>query len=322
VQDVLKPLVEEHLPLQAPGITTEGIYQSVVASSAQTTEWTNPDTLRVHIRTILKHMHNSGEALREPAKGDNGGQTFVYMRSPNLQTTTSPSGITPSARSSPTTAAHAGQDTAQHASGSPADIRNLLWRPEEETSSVTRHVAGAREFSDNDENVQAVGQSNTLNPPLAQPEPTIRTIDTPDPELPGDQDESGIGGEDPNEADMKLLKTARRLRAELETFTDELSTSESQLQQAQSKCLTLERQAGEQRSKEAEILADVQRLREEIMKAERKAADCQKGADELEKAADHERNSCKERETSIAATKERATEVDKRLQTIRDELKI
>lgn len=187
---------------------------------------------------------------------------------------------------------------------------------------MTRHVAGAREFSDNDENVQAVGQSNTLNPPLAQPEPTIRTIDTPDPELPGDQDESGIGGEDPNEADMKLLKTARRLRAELETFTDELSTSESQLQQAQSKCLTLERQAGEQRSKEAEILADVQRLREEIMKAERKAADCQKGADELEKAADHERNSCKERETSIAATKERATEVDKRLQTIRDELKI
>jgi hypothetical protein len=318
----LKPLVEKHLPFQAPGITTEGMYQSVVASSAQATEWTNPDTLRVHIRTILKHMHNSGEALREPAKGDNGGQTFVYMRSPNLQTATSPSGSTPSARSSPTTAAHAHQDAAQYASGSPADIRNLLWRPEEETSLVTRHVASAREFPGNDENAQAVSQSNALNQSLVEPEPTTGTIDTPGPERPRDQDEPGIGGEDPNKADMELLKTARRLRAEFETVTDELSTSESQLQQAQTKCLTLERQASEQRSKEAELLADVQRLREKMMKAEREAADCQKGADELEKAADHERNSCKERETSIAATKERATEVDKRLQTIRDELKI
>jgi hypothetical protein len=81
VQDVLKPLVKEHLPLQAPGITTEEIYQNVIANPAQATEWSNPDTLRVHIRTILKHMHDSGEALREAAKGDNGGSTFVYTRS-------------------------------------------------------------------------------------------------------------------------------------------------------------------------------------------------------------------------------------------------
>jgi hypothetical protein len=322
VQDVLKPLVEKHLPFQAPGITTEGIYQSVVASSAQATEWPNPDTLRVHIRTILKHMHTSGEALREPAKGDNGGQTFVYMRSPNLQTANSHSGYTPSARSSPTTATRAHQDTAQYASGSPVNIRHLLWRPEEETALVTRHVAGARESSGNDDNAQAISQLNASSQSLAEPEPTIRAIDTPGSGLPRDQEQSGIGGEDPNKADMELLKTARRLRAEIETATDELSTLESQLQQAQIKCLTLERQAGEQRSKEVELLADVQRLREEIMKAESEAADCQKGADKLEKAADHERKSCKERETSIAATRERATEVEKRLQTIRDELKI
>jgi hypothetical protein len=168
------------------------------------------------------------------------------MRSQNLQTANSHSGYTPSARPSPTIAARAHQDTAQYASGSPVNIRNLPWRPEEETSLVTRHVAGAREFSGNDDNAQAISQLNASSQSLAEPEPTNRAIDTPGSELP----------------------------------------------------------------------------REEIMKAESEAADCQKGADKLEKAADHERNSCKERETSIAATKERATEVEKRLQTIRDELKI
>lgn len=38
VQDMLKPLVEKHLPFQAPGITTEEIYKNVIANPAQATE--------------------------------------------------------------------------------------------------------------------------------------------------------------------------------------------------------------------------------------------------------------------------------------------
>jgi hypothetical protein len=45
------------------------------------------------------------------------------------------------------------------------------------------------------------------------------------------------------------------------------------------------------------------------MKTKSEAAECQKDADRLNKEADDERNSCKERATIIAATKERATEV-------------
>jgi chromosome segregation ATPase len=127
---------------------------------------------------------------------------------------------------------------------------------------------------------------------------------------------------DSDKADMELLQAARRLRAEMELVTNELSTSEFQKQQAQNKCHTLERQATEQRSKEAELLANAQRLREEIMKTESEAAECQKDADRLDKEADDERNSRKERETIIAATKERATEIEKKLQKIRDELEI
>lgn len=320
VQDVLKPLVEEYLPFQAPGITTEQIFQHVVASPAQTTEWSNPDTLRVHIRSILKHMHDSGAVRREPAKGDNGGSTFVYMRSSSFQTAPFSPAYTPSMRSSPTTGTHAHEAAVQYVSGSPANLGHLLWRPEGEPRLMTP-VAGARDSLGNDDDAQCSSQLNTSAQSLAEPEPT-RSSDRPGSEVPGDHDGSGVGVQDSDKADMELLKTARRLRVEMQRATDELLTSESHVQQAQSKCLTLERQANEQRSKEAELLANVQRLREEIIKAESEAGERQKSADRLDKEAGDERDSCKERETLIAATKERATEIEGRLQKIRDELKI
>jgi hypothetical protein len=322
VQDVLKPLVKEHLPLQAPGITTEEIYQNVMANPAQATEWSNPDTLRVHIRTILKHMHDSGEALREAAKGDNGGSTFVYTRSSSFQTEPFPPAQTPSMRSSPTTSTTRAHEAAmQYVSESPANLSRLLWRPDEELALLTPG-AGARGSLGNNDNAQVVSQPSASDQSLAEPEPMIRASDRPGSELPRERDGSSIGGDDSDKADMELLQAARRLRAEMELATNELSKSEFQMQQAQNKCLTLERQATEQRSKEAELIANAQRLREEIMKTESEAAECQKDADRLDKEADDERNSRKERETIIAATKERATEIEKKLQKIRDELKI
>jgi hypothetical protein len=318
VQDVLKPLVKEHLPFQAPGITTEEIYQNVMANPAQATEWANPDTLRVHIRTILKHMHDSGEALREAAKGDNGGSTFVYTRSPSFQVEPFPPTQTPYMRSSPTTVTHAHEAAVKYASGSPANFGHLLWRPEEELRLVTP-VVDSREVNAGG---QDLSQPSASDQSLTEPEPMIRVSDRPGSELLREHDGSSIGGEDSDKADMELLKTARRLRVEMELATNDLSMSEFQMQQAQEKCLTLERQASEQRSKEAELLAHAQRLREEILKTESEAAECQKGADRLDKEADDERNSGKEVETIIAATKERATEIKEKLQKIREELKI
>jgi len=59
----------------------------------------------------------------------------------------------------------------------------------------------------------------------------------------------------------------------MEFPTNDLLMSEFQMQQAQSKCLTLERQASEQRSKEVELLTHVRCLREELMKTESEAAE-------------------------------------------------
>jgi hypothetical protein len=321
VQDNLKPLVKEHIPFQAPGITTEEIYQHVMANSAQATEWSNPETLKVHIRTILKQMYDSREAWREPAKGDNGGATFVYTLSQSFQTEHSPPVYTPPMRSPLTAWAHAHQDTAQSVSGHSANLDHLLLRPEEGLPSATP-AAGTRESLGNDDGAHDINQPGASDQSLAEPEPTIRASDGSGYELPQAQNGSGIGGEDSDKADKELLETARRLRAEMELATNDLSMSEVQMQQAQSKCLTLERQASEQRSKEVELLTHAQRLREELMKTESEAAECQEGADRLEKEADDERNSCKEHETNIAATKERVTEIEKKRQKIRDELKV
>jgi hypothetical protein len=321
VQDNLKPLVKEHIPFQAPGITTEEIYQHVMANSAQATEWSNPETLKVHIRTILKHMYDSGEAWREAAKGDNGGQTFVYTLSQSFQTEPSPPVYTPSMRSPLTAWTHAHQDTAQSVSEHPANLDHLLLRPEEGLPSATP-AADTRESLGNDDGAHDINQPGASDQSLAEPEPTIRASDRSGSELPQAQNGSSIGGEDSDKADKELLETARRLRAEMELATNDLSMSEFQLQQAQSKCLALERQASEQRSKEVELRTHAQCLREELMKTESEAAERQKGADRLDKEADDERNSSKEHEAIIAATKERATEIEKKRQKIRDELKV
>jgi chromosome segregation ATPase len=209
----------------------------------------------------------------------------------------------------------------QYVSGSPVNLSHLLWRPDEELALVTPG-AGARVSLGNNDNAQNISQRSASDQSFAELEHTIRASDRPGSELPRERDGSSIRVKDSDKADMELLQAARRLRAEMELVTNELSTSEFQKQQAQNKCHTLERQATEQRSKEAELLANAQRLREEIMKTESEAAECQKDADRLDKEADDERNSRKERETIIAATKERATEIEKKLQKIRDELEI
>lgn len=321
VQDNLKPLVRDHIPFQAPGITTEEIYQHVMASSAQATDESSSKTLKVHVRAILKYMFDSGEARREAAKGDNGGSTFVYTLSPSFQTEPVPPVYMPPIQSSLTTWTHAHQDTAQSVSGHPANLDHLLLRPEEGLSSTTP-AAGTHESLGNDDGAHDISQPGASDQSLAEPEPAIRASDRSGYELPQAQNGSGIGGEDSDKADKELLETARRLRTETELATNDLSISEFQMQQAQSKCLTLERQASEQRSKEVELLTHAQRLREELMQAEREAAECQKGADMLEKEADDERKSCKEYETIIAATKERATKIEEKRQKIRDELKV
>ena len=224
-------------------------------------------------------------------------------------------------RSSLTTSTHAHHDPAQSVSGHPANLRHLLWQLEEGLPSATT-AAGARESMGNDDGAQDVNQPGALDQSLAEPEPTIRGSDRSGSELPQAQNGSVIEREDPDKADKELLETARCLRAEMELATNDLSMSEFQMQQAQSECLTLERQASEQRSKEVELLKRAQCLREELMKIESEAAECQKGADRLEKEAGDERNSSKEHERIIAATKERVTEIEKKRQEIRDELKV
>jgi hypothetical protein len=135
------------------------------------------------------------------------------------------------------------------------------WRPEEELPLATL-VAGTRESLHNNGGAQGVSQPSASNQSLGEPEPTTRASDRPGYELTREQDGSSIGGEDSDKVDMELLKTARRLRVEMELARNELSMSEFQMQQAQSECLTFERQATEQRSKQVELLANAQRLRE------------------------------------------------------------
>jgi hypothetical protein len=88
---------------------------------------------------------------------------------------------------------------------------------------------------------QDLSQLSASDQSLAEPEPMIRVSDRPGSELLREHDGSSIGGEDSDKADMELLKTARRLRVEMELATKDLSMSEFQMQQAQEKCLTLKR---------------------------------------------------------------------------------
>jgi predicted transcriptional regulator len=76
--------VKEHVPFQALGITIEEVYKKIIANPSQVAGQSNTDSLKVNVRTILKHMHDSGEAERESAKGDNGGSTYAYTRIPSF----------------------------------------------------------------------------------------------------------------------------------------------------------------------------------------------------------------------------------------------
>lgn len=126
VQDALKPLVVEHLQFDAPGMTSEAIFQKVMAKSGQAGLWSTPDTLRVHIRSILKNMHDLGEVQRKAAVGDNGGSTFVYTLPQNSQKESPPATATPMRSSSNPRAPFT-----QHVIGSPNGFSHLLWRSDE-----------------------------------------------------------------------------------------------------------------------------------------------------------------------------------------------
>lgn len=321
VQDVLKPLVKEHLPSEAPGITTEGMFQKVMTKSGQAREWSNPDSLRVHIRTILKNMHDLGEVRREAAVGDNGGSTFEYTLSRSSQAGSYPPTYTPSMRSSSIPRTHAHQHFTQDVDGSPMGLSHLLWRPDERAQFGTTD-AQVHETPGNDDVVQDVSRRDSSNRSPARSEPVLTITYGPGSKLAQEHDDSCVGEDSSDKADMELLKSARGLRVELELTTNDISTLELQKQQIQNQCLMLERQANEQSLKESELLASARRLREEALKAEGQAAECREGADRLHKEADGKRNSQKESETTIAATEKKAAEIKESLQRIRDQLKI
>jgi hypothetical protein len=324
VQDVLKRLVKGYLPSEAPGITTEGMFQKVMTKSGETREWSNPDSLRVHIRTILKNMHDLGEVRREAAVGDHGGSTFVYTLSRSSQAESFPPTYTPSMRSSSTARTNDHEHFTQNVDGSPMGLSHLLWRPDERTQ-LGAPDAEAHETPDNDDVIQDISQLDSSNQSSAGPERAITITDGPGSKLPQEHDGPGVGEEDSDKADisyMELLKSARALRVELGLTMNDISTLELQKQEILNQCLILERQANEQSLKESELLASARRMREETLKAEGQAAECREGTDRLRKEADDKRNSQKESETTIAATEKKAAEIEESLQRIRDELKI
>jgi hypothetical protein len=165
-------LVKEYLPSEAPGINTEGMFQKVMTKSGQTREWSNPDSLRVHIRTILKNMHDLGEVRRRAAVGDHSGSTFVYTLSRSSQAESLPPTYTLSMRSSSTTRTNDHERFTQHVDGSPMGLSHVLWRPDERTQSGAPD-AEAHETPENDDVMQDISRLNSSNQSPAGPERAI-----------------------------------------------------------------------------------------------------------------------------------------------------
>jgi hypothetical protein len=317
VQDALKPLVVEHLQFDAPGMTTEAIFQKVMAKSGQAGLWSTPDTLRVHVRSILKNMHDLGEVQRKAAVRDNGGSTFVYTLPRNSQRGSLPPATTTPMRSSinPRT------PFMQHVIGSPNGFSHLLWRSDE-AAPVDSVGVKAHENPDDDNVVQDLIRPSSPNEASARSERTPTITEKAGFELSQEHESSSVGHEDSDETDRKLLDLARTLRNDLELASYEMSTLESQREHNQRQYLTLERQANEQGLQETELLASAQRLREEALKVEGQAAECRENVDRLHKEASGKRESEKHYETNIAATQKKANGIEEKMQKTRDKLRI
>lgn len=317
VQDALKTLVVEHLQLDAPGMTTGAIFQKVLAKSGQAGLWSTPDTLRVHVRSILKNMHDLGEVQRKPAVGDNGGSTFVYRLSQNSQRNSPPTATTTPMQSSPIPRT----PFTQHVIGSPNGFSHLLWRSDE-AAPVDSVGVEAHETPDDDDVVQDATGLGSSNEVSAGSEHTSAIMEGASFELSQEHESSSVRQEDSDETDRKLLDLARTLRNNLELARNEISTLESQREHNQRQYLTLDRQANEQSLQETELLASAQRLREEALKAEGQAAECRENVDRLHNEATGKRESEKQYETNIATTQRRANDIEEEMQRTRDMLRI
>jgi len=298
VQVELKPLVKEHLS-HASGISTEGIFQKVIAVPGQKEAWPNQDSLRVHIRTILKVMHDGGEVKRVAAVGDNGGSTFVYTLCGPLQAEPSLLGTSIATQSLSPTGDVAIQSSTQPASGSLMGIVHLLCAPDEGSHSGSSF----RETSGNDDAVKDSGQSNCANNSTAGPE-------------------FCAAQESPDEADRRNLQSARELKARLDLAREALLKLELKKSQLQDRFLLLQAEAEDKRLRKSDLLKASHRLREEAQQAEQQAAECEERALECDEKVEETKGSQQECEMTIADTKNLADKARGGLQQIHVELGI
>lgn len=298
MQDELKPLVKEHLS-HALGISTEGIFQKVIAAPGQKEAWPNQESLRVHIRTILKVMHDGGEVKRVPAVGDNGGSTFVYTLCGSLQAEPSLLETAIATQSLSPTGDVDTQSSTQPASGSPMGIMHLLCLPDE-----GNHSGGSfPETSGNDNAVKDPGQSKCANNSTAGPELCATQ-------------------ESPDEADRRNLQSARKLKARLDLARENLLKLELKMSQLQDRSLLLQAEAEDRRLRKSDLLKASHRLREEAQQAEQQAAEFEQRALECDEKAEETKGSQRECEMTIADTKNLADQARGGLQQIHVELGI
>lgn len=298
MQDELKPLVKEHLS-HTLGISTEGIFQKVIAAPGQKEAWPNQDSLRVHIRTILKVMHDGDEVKRVAAVGDNGGSTFVYTLCGSVQAEPSLLETAIGTQSLSPTGDVAPQSSTQPAVATPMGIVHLLCLPDEGSQSG----GSFRETSGNDNAVQGSGQSDCA------------TNSTAGPEIYAAQ-------ESPDEADKRNLQSARKLKARLDLAREDLLKLESKKKQLQDRFLMLQAKAEDNRLRKTDLLEASHRLREEALQAEQQAAEFEERALECDEKAEGEKGSQQECEMTIADTKNLADEARGSLQQIHVELGI
>jgi hypothetical protein len=321
-QTAMKPLIIDLLPPEKPGLSPDEVYDMLKSRSTQEIEGSSSDSLKVHIRSALKNMHDLGEVRRETARGPNGGSSYKYTRPRSSQTDRSPLANTPSLRSASTGGGtHLHDHSIQRDDGSPTSFSPLLWRSGERNQILTPDL-GAHEISGNEAVVQDISRPDLLGEMSTEPEAAVDTSDRPGSQQLQERTVAHCEEKTPDSNDMELLRIARGLKIQLEEATNDISTLESRQQQAQSQCFVLESQVKEQESKKAELLVKAQRLREEALEAESQAADCQKRADTLDKEVDGKRKDHDECEVIVVAARKKIIEIAEQLQSIKVELKI
>lgn len=79
--------IQNILPRKEPGLIPDDIYEELVEEPYPEIDGLNTDTIKMHIRAVLKTMNTSREVSRESARGRNGGSSFRYIRSQALRPT-------------------------------------------------------------------------------------------------------------------------------------------------------------------------------------------------------------------------------------------